>query len=166
MSAGKECGIISLVLQKWYSAHGEELTAERLAEILAALNREFRAKFGRPLLDMEFVAWLDGVYSAELLDALERCADAGAIEYAVEVSLPFIPSAEEDYALLKDAFDEVGARRVRRVVRPKADASMRSELRLILSGFGISEEELEKLIDVVLSSRLDLRGREIGEQIA
>jgi len=166
MNADKKCGIILLVVQAWYRLRSEELTAEKLAEVLAVLNRESRAKFGRPLLDMEFVVWLDGVYSKELLDALERCADAGVIEYAVEVSLPFTPHTEEEYALLKDAFDEVDIRRIRKVVRPKVDASMRPKLRAILDDVGMSEEELEKLIDVALNSRLDLRGREVGEQIA
>jgi len=165
LTMGKECWVISLVAQSWYRHYSEDLTVERLAEILAVLNREFKSRFGRPLLDMEFVVWLDSIYSEELLDALERCADAGIVEYAVVVSLPFVPHTEEDLALLKDAFDEVDARHVRRVVRPGIGAKAPPELSTLLKSVVASEEELEKLIVTTLNARLNLQGWELGERI-
>jgi len=165
LAAGKECWIISSVVQSWYRYYSEDLTAERLAEILAIVNREFKSRFDRPLIDMEFVVWLDGVYSAELLDALEQCADAGIVEYIVEVSPPFVPRTEEEHAALKDALDEVDAKYVKRVVRPGIGAKAPPALRAFLKSIGASEEELEKLIATALSTQLNLQGWELGERI-
>jgi len=164
-ATGKECWIISSVVQSWYRYYNEDLTAERLAEILAVLNREFKSRFGRPLIDMEFVVWLDGVYSAELLDALEQCADVGIVEYAVEVAPPFVPHTEEDLALLKDVFDEVDAKYVKRVVKPGIGAKAPPERGALLKSVGASEEELEKLVATALSTRLNPQGRKLGERI-
>jgi len=151
MSIKKEHWLIWFASKMWYNTKHKNLSAERLLEILFLLNREFKRKFGRRLLDFEFSAWLDRLYSYEFYEALEEVADAGLVEYVVEVEIPDAPhDGDEDIrsAFVKHELDRLDVEHVRRIVKPLADAvEPPQDLLLLLEEVGTTLGDLVAIVE-------------------
>ena len=180
----KEHWVIWFVAKWWYEHEKGELTLTRLNKLLFILNREFKAKFGKPLLDLEFFMYFYGPYSVDLEDILNDSADRGLIDYVVEVKIPHAPrDLDEDYAyaIIKHQLDEVDApgKYVRKIVRPKAGAvEIPQDLEKLLKEIGITESELKEMIGGWIEEatsagniedytieKYKLHGREFGERL-
>jgi len=125
MSIKKEHWLVWFVTKAWHDVKRKDLYVEQLLDILFLLNREFKRRFGRRLLDFEFTAWLDGLHSYEFYETLERCADMRLVEYIVSVKLPEAPDCDDEDAravYVKHELDRVDAKYVLRTVKPLAEA--------------------------------------------
>lgn len=180
----KEHWVIWFVAKWWYEHKKGELTVTRLNKLLFILNREFKAKFGKPLLDLEFFMYFYGPYSVDLEDILNDSADRGLIDYVVEVKIPYAPrDLDEDYAyaIIKHQLDEVDApgKYVKKIIRPKADVvEIPRDLEKLLKEVGITESELKEMmggwIEKAISAenienytieKYKLYDRELGEHL-
>jgi len=173
MSVKKEHWLVWLAVKTWYDAGRKDLSAERLLEILFLLDQEFKKRSGRHILDFEFVAWLNGLYSYEFYKALEEAADVGLIEYVVEVEIPDdLHDGDEDVrsALVKHELDRVDVERVRRIVKPLADvAEPPPDLLRLLEEVGATLGDLTVIIMRIIDSEVELaetlKAIEIGRRV-
>jgi len=150
----KEHWLVWLAAKAWSSTWRESPSAGQLLAALFAADREFARRYGRRLLDFEYTAWLNGLYSYEFYEALEEAADAGLVEYEVSVELPEAPGCggDEDcrLAAVQHELSRVDAeeRYVKRTVRPLAEAAEPPpDLLRLLEGVGATLGELELLVE-------------------
>ncbi len=133
------------------SVEGIPLTA--LDKILFVLNREFLDRFGKKLLDLDFVLWHAGPYSHKLEDIIEESVDLGIVEYEIVVKVPDAPfDVDPEYAavIIDHQLSEVEAPRKYvkiRVIPVKERINMPRDLEELLRSVNMTLDEFEQFVE-------------------
>ncbi len=140
------------------------------------LNEEFKAKFGKPLLDLEFIMYFYGPYALKLEDILNECSAIGLIEYKVILKVPKVTEGlDSDYrlAVIEHQLSEIDAPRkyIRKIIEPKADSlEMPDDLKKLLNDVRCNVEELLRILNYCIGIVADIviqkkKERELEEYI-